>query len=51
MDQQLMLISGSQMFSVCVSQPPFVFVFCMHFFDLKGLDGICGKDTIRHYDV
>jgi hypothetical protein len=44
MDQQLMLISGSQTFFVCVFQPPFVFIFCMHFLNLKGLYGICGKD-------
>ncbi len=38
-DQQLMLISGSQTFFVCVSQPPFAYAFYMHFFYLKGLDG------------
>jgi hypothetical protein len=52
MDQQLlMLISGSQTFYVRAFQPPFAFVFCMHFFDLKGLDGICGKDMKIHCDV
>jgi len=46
-----MLISGSQIFFI-VSQPPFAFIFCMHFFFLKGLeDGICGKDKKRHYHV
>jgi hypothetical protein len=50
-NQQLMLINGSQKNSICVSQPPFAFVFCMHFFNLKGLDGIYGKDTKKHYDV
>jgi hypothetical protein len=50
-NQQLMLINGSQNFSVYVFQPPFVFVFCMHLFYVKGLDGTCGKDTKRHYVV
>ncbi len=51
MDQQFMLINGSQNFFVCVSQLPFAFVFCMHFLDLKGLDGTSGKYTKKHYDV
>jgi len=37
--QQLMLNNGSQTFFVCVSLPPFAYVFCMHFFNLKSLDG------------
>jgi hypothetical protein len=39
MEQQLMLSSGSQTFFVYVFQPRFGYVFCMHFFNLKGLDG------------
>ncbi len=31
-----MLISGTQIFFICVFQPLFTFFFCMHFFNLKG---------------
>jgi len=47
MDQQLMLISGSKTFFVYVFQPPFTSIFCLHFFDLKGLDRNYGKDMKR----
>jgi tRNA pseudouridine-54 N-methylase len=46
-----MLISGSKTFFVCGFQPPFTSIFCLHFFDLKGLDGTCGKNMKIHFIV